>query len=193
MKSSRAPTDRQLQWSAAPLLAITDAGYSDAHMLERLEAMMKVRKGKTELQVRTGFAGDVMALVSLCARLGVPLWFNRSIVRAQTYGAGFHGSPNEVQLAKRAGVRGPFSAPVHSRDELEAACAVGVDAILVSPVFEVRGKAAPLGIGGLRQLAKGAAGRARVIALGGITPETCAQVLDVSHVDGVAAIRGAWC
>jgi thiamine-phosphate pyrophosphorylase len=74
----------------------------------------------------------------------------------------------------------------HGEAELRAAEKAGADHLVVSPVFGVPEKGAPLGIDGLRALVRIAT--CPVVALGGIGPENAAAVA-ATGVAGLAAIR----
>jgi len=81
---------------------------------------------------------------------------------------------------------------VHDLAEAEAARTEGADYLVVGPVFATAshpGKA-PLGVTGLRAIAR-AAGGVPVIAIGGITVDRVPEVMK-SGAYGVAAIRALW-
>lgn len=85
-------------------------------------------------------------------------------------------APHEARrVADRSGKSLLISSAVHDRAELDAR-ASSSDALVASPVFEVPGKGAPLGLGGLAVL-HGAAPAKLIVALGGLdAPERVAAV-----------------
>ncbi len=90
-----------------------------------------------------------------------------------------HGLPVSA-LRALVGRDGLISAAAHSLDDALALRAEGVDLLLVSPVFETASKPGygpALGLDTLGQWCASLEG-ARVYALGGVTPERCAQVLE---------------
>lgn len=127
-------------------------------------------------------------LLLRCRRLGAALLVGDRVDVALAVGA------DGVQLGARAipprAVRGWYpgwmGVSCHSREELRAAEEAGANHVMLSPVFGVPLKGAPLGLEGLRTLAVGA--RVPAVALGGIGPESVRGVR-AAGVAGVAAIR----
>ena len=91
------------------------------------------------------------------------------------------------RLLHRAGASGLNTASAHSREGVLNAQGIGVDAILLGPVFRTRSGAGnpPLGLFRASQIARAVA--APVIALGGVTAAS-AQRLSGRGFAGVAAI-----
>jgi len=82
--------------------------------------------------------------------------------------------------------RGRLGVSCHDASDLRAAAAAGADHVILSPVFAVPGKGAPLGLAGLMTLLTSTA--LPVVALGGITPATVVAVRGLG-VAGVAVAR----
>lgn len=82
--------------------------------------------------------------------------------------------------------RGRLGVSCHDASDLRAAAAAGADHVVVSPVFPVPGKGAPLGLEGLATLMT--ATTLPVVALGGVTPSTAARILGLG-VAGIAVAR----
>ncbi len=127
-------------------------------------------------------------LLLRCRRLGAALLVGDRVDVALAVGA------DGVQLGARAipprTVRGWYpgwmGVSCHTAEEVRAAEEAGANHVVLSPVFGVPLKGAPLGPAGLAALSRGV--RTAVVALGGIGPESVASVRAVG-VAGVAAIR----
>ena len=97
---------------------------------------------------------------------------------------GIHGrSPH--RHAPRPLIR---TAPAHNRSELTAAERAGADLVLLSPVFPTRSHPGAPTLGRVRFLALAHCAKAKVIALGGMTPE---RARTLRNIHGWAAID-AW-
>jgi thiamine-phosphate pyrophosphorylase len=96
-----------------------------------------------------------------------------------------HRSPPPERV--RPWYRGWLGMSCHGSDDLRAAEAAGANHAVLSPVFGVPAKGAPLGVRRLAELA--ASTPLPVVALGGIDAGNAASLAD-SGVAGVAAIRG---
>ncbi|MBO6936915.1 MAG: thiamine phosphate synthase [Deltaproteobacteria bacterium] len=117
-----------------------------------------------------------------------------------------HRRPDLVRLAGAAGVHLPERGlPVHEarsllgedaivgvsrHDASGLAAADGADYATLSPFFHVAGKNPPLGPEGFRAARASAPEGLLVLALGGLSPETCASAFDAG-ADGIAVLRGA--
>ena len=101
---------------------------------------------------------------------------------------GIHLRGNNLASAKSAKERGLFVLySAHSLEEIKAAEKEGVDAVTLSPVFEVEGKGAPLGVEGFRRIASRV--KIPVIALGGIIDDVHIAKVGDSGAYGFASIR----
>lgn len=93
------------------------------------------------------------------------------------------------------GPRGVIGLSTHTPEQVVVACAAPVDYIAVGPVFGTTTKDtgyAPVGVDLVRQAsaaARGADPRRPLVAIGGITPETCGHVIEAG-ADAVAVISG---
>ncbi|MFM8979855.1 MAG: thiamine phosphate synthase [Planctomycetia bacterium] len=95
-----------------------------------------------------------------------------------------HRAPPPAQV--RPWYRGWLGVSCHDAQQLAAARAAGADHAVLSPVFGVPEKGAPLGPAALAQLVAGAG--LPVVALGGIEPGNVAEVA-ASGAVGVAVVR----
>lgn len=128
------------------------------------------------------------SLLLRCRRLGAVLLVGDRADVAMAVGADGvqlgHRSPPARSV--RPWYRGHLGVSCHSAAEVVAAQEAGADYVVVSPVFGVPEKGAPLGIDGLERLA--ALSQRPVVALGGITPDNVG-LLRGGPVAGVAVIR----
>jgi len=128
------------------------------------------------------------SLLLRCRRLGAVLVVGDRADVALAVGADGvqlgHRSPPARSV--RPWYRGWMGVSCHSVAEIAAATDAGADHVVVSPVFGVPDKGAPLGVEGLARLASGVG--PPVVALGGITPENVG-LLRRLPVAGVAVIR----
>lgn len=116
--------------------------------------------------------------------------------------------PDRDDVAKareKLGANAFVSVPAHDDDDVRAAVALGVSAMLVSPIYASPGKGAPRGEDALRHAraivddaaaesptpsgGHAPAARPRIFALGGVTVERARDVLRAG-ADGVAILRG---
>ena len=86
----------------------------------------------------------------------------------------------------RSWYRGRLGVSCHDASDLRAAAAAGADHVMLSPLFAVPGKGAPLGLEGFAALLT--ATSLPVVALGGVTPATVGAVRSLG-VAGVAVAR----
>ena len=129
------------------------------------------------------------ALVLRCRRLRAALLVGDRVDVALAVGA------DGVELGARAAparavrpwYRGWIGVSCHGAAEIAAARDAGANHVVISPVFGVPDKGAPLGVEGLETLVREARGLP-VVALGGIGENNVAAVR-ATGVAGVAAIR----
>ncbi len=133
-------------------------------------------------------ARELAALVRLALRVGPKILVNDRLDVALAVGAaGVHlrGSSVPPALVRRIAPPGfVISVAIHDGVEIPAEA----DHALVAPVFQPlskRGTSPPLGLTGLRRIARASA--IPVIALGGITPENAAACMEAGAA-GVAGI-----
>lgn len=118
---------------------------------------------------------------------GMDLWINGRADIALAAGCGLHAGESYPGI-RAGGLRWsrPLHDPTQFMDRREA------DQLLLSPVFAVPGKGAPLGAGGLHRWLEALPPFAgRLLALGGIG---AANAGDLRHprLDGLAVIRSVW-
>jgi len=192
---ANAPVLRAL--ALPPILAITDAwARGELTQLEQLDValerglrMVMVREKKMTPGRLDAFTLEV---IRRCTRAGTCVLVNGDIEVARASGA--HGvhltSAQLLHCAQRPDL--PWcGASCHDSRELERAAALGVDYVVLGPVFETPSHigAHPLGWEAFAQLVRGYP--LPVYALGGMT----LQHLDVAYnagAQGVAMVRGAW-
>jgi thiamine monophosphate synthase len=176
------------------LMAITDAAFGEAVMFRAAMDLAERYGTKFCVQIRTGFSSPphVRELAERCFQTGTQLYFNRDALAAIQNAAGFHGDASSIEAARAAGFHGPRSMPVHSTFELKRAAELGVQTVLISPVFAVPSKGEALGPGGLEALLGQASPATTVYALGGINTQTVAPLLRLKNLAGIACIRAAW-
>ena len=128
------------------------------------------------------------SLLLRCRRLGAVLVVGDRADVAMAVGADGvqlgHRSPPARSV--RPWYRGFLGESCHNAADVVAAEEAGADYLVVSPVFGVPDKGAPLGVDGFAQLARLA--HRPVVALGGITPDNVG-LLRGDVAAGVAVIR----
>jgi len=132
------------------------------------------------------------ALAGLCRRRGLTLLVGADEGLAAQVGAdGVHLPERDLSVARRLRMRRPrwiLTGAAHSRAALARADRSGVDAVLLSPLFESRSPSAgrPLGLLRFQAMTRGA--RTPVYALGGVNAST-ARRLQLSRAQGIAAVE----
>jgi len=131
-------------------------------------------------------------LLDLCRRIRdmaphLTLWVAGRLDVALAVGAGFHAGedcpPAPPSLC-------PTSRPLHSISQLPQRDEN--DQLLISPIFAVPGKGAPIGTKSLHDILENIPPwRGRLLALGGVTHENAGR-LKHPKLDGIALIRGIW-
>lgn len=152
------------------------------------------------LQVRAKpwSSGPVLALVdavqALAAPAGAQVVVNDRVDVAGAASAGVHVGQDDLppEVARRLlGPAAVIGCSTHTPDELTAGIVAPVDYVAYGPVFATVSKARPdpvVGLDGLRAAARRAASAGRpLVAIGGITVETAAAVIDAG-ADAVAVI-----
>lgn len=159
-------------------------------------ALTRAPAGRVALQLRARHLSDVQrtelahALRRLTREHGAPLLLNDGVELARALGAEGVQLPERGPSPQEARARlGPTACIGASRHDLAgvlAAARDGADFVTLSPVFEVPGKASPLGLPGLRAVAVASA--LPIVALGGITAASAAAVIGAG-AHGIAVIR----
>jgi thiamine-phosphate pyrophosphorylase len=158
-------------------------------------ARQLVGAGACALQIRLkpGTTRAQLALTrmarALCDEAGVPLIVNDRIDIALAAGAdGVHLGQSDLSIgaARELGPRLLVGVSTHDVAQVRAAIAGGADYLGFGPVFATRTKQRPAPIQGLAGLraAVAAAGTTPIVAIGGISPATAADVYSA----GAAAI-----
>lgn len=133
------------------------------------------------------------AALKLTRRLGVDLLLNTAPQVAATLGGGVHlSSARLMSLASRPlPVDAWVAASCHNAEELQQACRIGVDFVVLGPVLATAShpQATPLGWPTYAQWVEPVA--VPVYALGGLSPDDLVQAWQ-HGAQGVAGIRGWW-
>lgn len=115
------------------------------------------------------------------------LWVNGRLDVAMAAGCGLH-VPEDHPDAPPGIV--PLSRPIHSEEQFSTR--LGCQQLLVAPVCAVPGKGTPWGPERLRRALEALPpGPGRILALGGMSPET-APGIKHRRLSGVALIRALW-
>ena len=179
------------------LLLITDRAQARLPMVEIAEAALSA--GFAAVMLREKDLGGrelfelAVTLQEICARYGRPLLINERLDVARAIpGAGSHLGTAGIPVADARRLLGAdrlLGYSAHEADEARAAIEDGADYVTLSPVFSSASKPGyvPRGIGWLRAAAAELP-QGRVIALGGITVDTLAEVREAGAAG--AAIMG---
>ena len=181
------------------ILLITDAGYADETIVFAIEAAARVLPpGAFAVQLRErgrqGRAEWGRVLRDVTRGVGAALIVNGDVRLARDLGAeGVHfggGSPRSL-LASGEGLWRSMAA--HTDADVVDAKAAGLDAVLVSPIFDSPGKGAGRGVAALERAALLAEGTLAVLALGGVGLEHVGACVEAgaSGVAGIRALLGA--
>lgn len=209
-------TLQQYEFPEANLAAITalqlppyylitpDPTEEGEQFLLRLEASLQAGVRLVQLRAKLLPADEyrllAVAVKALCRRFGAVLLLNGSLEMAVEVGAdGVHLSGSELLLlTKRSlGIEGEvertlrLSASCHNTTELQHACDVGVDFLVLSPVMPTRTHpgAETLGWPQFEQLVKAVS--VPVYALGGMRLEDL-SIAQQAGAQGIAAIGALW-
>lgn len=121
----------------------------------------------------------------------VAIWVAGRLDVAFAAGCGLHAPEAHPEVER--GVDGglvPLSRPLHDEDQWEGRCRA--DQLLISPIFQSPGKGAPWGVERLHRFLESLpAGGPRLLALGGVDPDSAAR-LRHPRLAGLAAIRPFW-
>jgi len=176
------------------LYAIIDAGASDAptdlaeHALGFGCGMLQLRA--KHLDDRTSFE-TARTLRNRCRAASVPFIVNDRPDLAVLVGAdGLHLGQEDLPIADARRIVGALQIGIstHSFAQAVAAEDAGADLIAFGPIFGTTSKVDPDPVVGLRALGRVCSRvRAPVVAIGGITPENAASVLE-EGADRVAVI-----
>jgi 8-oxo-dGTP diphosphatase len=166
--------------------------------LGRLEALLAEGIGLVQLRAKTlepaAYAKLARRVIALCAETGTWLLLNAPPMLAEELGAaGVHlTSAALMALEERPLGREQWvAASCHSAEELEHACRIGVDFVVLAPVLATATHpgARPLGWQGLQRLAERATVPA--YALGGMGLADIATAWD-HGCQGIASISALW-
>jgi len=166
--------------------------------LGRLETLLAEGIDLVQLRAKTlepiAFAKLARRVISLCAETGTRLLLNAPSVLVEELGAaGVHLTSAALMVLEERplGREQWVAASCHSAEELEHACRIGVDFIVLAPVLATvtHPGARPLGWQGLQQLAERST--VPVYALGGMGLSDIAVAWD-HGCQGIASISALW-
>ncbi|HSQ64524.1 MAG TPA: thiamine phosphate synthase [Polyangiaceae bacterium] len=173
------------------LLLISDPRWSEERIAAVVEQAARAVPGfAVQLRDRSDRSDDELLpfarrLREITSRHGATLIVNRRFELGRRVGAdGVHAPVLEAEAETERTWR---SAPAHSDEDVRRARDAGVDAVLVSPIFEVPGKGLARGLGAIRT-ACALAPELQVLALGGVNMGNAAQCVEAG-ASGVAVIR----
>ncbi len=132
--------------------------------------------------------------VELCASYGARLLLNANPEYAQSLGAaGVHLTVARLVRLRERPLDHRFlvAASCHNAVEIEHACNIGVDFVVLGPVRPTPSHPHAKALGWRRFLDLARASQVPVFALGGLKPKDMAQVWHCG-AQGIAAIRGVW-
>lgn len=166
--------------------------------LGRLEALLAEGIGLVQLRAKTlepaAYAKLARQVIALCLATGARLLLNAPPMLAEELGeAGVHLTSAALMALKERplGCEQWVAASCHSAEEIEHACRIGVDFIVLAPVLATATHpgARPLGWQGLQQLTERAT--VPVYALGGMGLADIATAWD-HGCQGIASISALW-
>jgi thiamine-phosphate pyrophosphorylase len=190
--------------------AMLDAAADDLDDLDRLAArtrqLLAAAPGYLQLRAKAGSARAMYAaaqrLLSICREAGVPFCVNDRLDVALAAGAdAVHLGQDDLPLADARRVRAEVGRPdlvigfsTHNRAQAAAAADGGADYIGFGPVFSTASKLNPdptVGVAALAEVCR--AVRVPVVAIGGITLDTVAQVANAGAAAAavIAAVANA--
>ena len=176
-------------------LLITDPDYygTDPRFLRNRLArtLRRTRPDMISYRNKSGrsFAAGARTTCRSARRFGIHnVFINGSLSTAGKLGCGVHLTSTQHHLIRRAKSLGlAVLVSTHTKEEVHRCRRAGADYLLYSPVFFVKGKSSPKGLGDLNQIT--ATIRAHIIALGGITSEREVAQVAATKAYGFASIR----
>jgi 8-oxo-dGTP diphosphatase len=177
---------------------VTPEPRDTAEFLSRLEVLLEAGVSLVQLRAKTlepaAYFKLARQVVSLCAGAGARLLLNAPPARAEELSAaGVHlSSAGLMALTERPVSREQWvAASCHSAEELDHACRIGVDFVVVAPILATatHPEARPLGWRSLRCLTERAT--VPVYSLGGMTLKDVATAWD-HGCQGIASISALW-
>jgi thiamine-phosphate pyrophosphorylase len=173
------------------VLLITDAAYPDETVLRVIEAAGRaLPTGSFAVQLRdkarAGRADWARRVREATRAVGVAMVVNGDVKLARDVAADGVHFGGDVMVEEVTGMWRSMAA--HRDEDVIVARERGVDAVLVSPIFETPGKGAARGVAALERAATLAEGKLGVIALGGVGVPEAAACFAAGAV-GVAVIR----
>lgn len=176
------------------VLLITDPSYPDDTVLRVVApAARALPPGTFAVQLRDKERPDRAAWASrlrmVTRELGVPLLVNGDASLARAVGAEGVHFPSDASDSAIEEARDLWrSVAAHDDAAVTRARGLGVDAVLVSPIYATPGKGPARGTDALSRAVVLAGGELAVIALGGVSVSNVAQCAEAG-ADGVAVIR----
>ena len=180
------------------LLAITDRALMQPDFARAIERVRAQLGDDVLVQVREKDldGGPLLALVRAALATGARVVVNDRVDIALAAGAhGVHLPERGLAIADARALLPDGALVGVSRHDLagvrEAADA-GADLIQLGPIWASPGKGEPIGLPALAQARDAIAGRAKLVAVGGIASRARADAALAAGADAVAAIRWVW-
>lgn len=153
--------------------------------------MARAKSGPSELR-RVG-----RAVANACERLGLPFSINGDVDLARETSAPWFHAPGSMgadglrrRLEPPVGKSVYLSRVAHDAVDVLAAVDASLDAVLVSPIFEVPGKGAPRGTAAIEDARK-LAPSLGLVALGGVDAARAASCMQAG-ADAIAVMRSVF-
>jgi thiamine-phosphate pyrophosphorylase len=181
------------------LVAITDRAVMGSDVRAAIERVL-ARFGRDDVLVQVREkdldGGLLLALVRSALATGARVVVNDRVDVALAAGAhGVHLPERGLAIADARALLGPHALIGASRHDLAGvaeAAAAGANFIQLGPIWPSPGKGEPLGTDALARAREVIAGRAQLVAVGGIDSRERADAALAAGADVVAAIRWLW-
>lgn len=164
-----------------------------AHLESRFRAGIRLAQLRATTLAAHDFRDLAAVALDIARRYGAGLLLNTEPARAAELGAGLHLTSRRLMALERRPLGRDcwLAASCHNETELAAACRIGVDFVVVGPVFPTASHpgAPTLGLAGLTRLCERAT--VPVYALGGVSPAHI-DALYQCGAQGAAGITAFW-
>jgi len=181
------------------VVAITDRSVMGSDLRGAIERVLaRFGRDNVLVQVREKDldGGPLLALVRTALATGARVIVNDRVdVALAARAHGVHLPERGMAIADARALLGPDALIGVSRHDVAGvaeAAAAGANLIQLGPIWESPGKGAPLGANALTRARDVIAGRARLVAVGGIDSRERADAALAAGADAVAAIRWMW-
>jgi thiamine-phosphate pyrophosphorylase len=181
------------------VVAITDRALMGSDVraaIERVLARFGADRVVVQVREKDLDGGPLLTVVRAALATGARVIVNDRVDVALAAGAhGVHLPERGLAIADARALVGPSSSIGVSRHDLAGvadAAAAGANVIQLGPIWPSPGKAAPLGTDALTRARELIAGRAQLVAVGGIDSRARADAALAAGADAIAAVRWMW-